>query len=64
MFRAFGHNNSSILNGGLPRWIAEGLDIEEGSNQGEVTPTQYPAPKLDELAIRSMFSDCQVLRSI
>lgn len=28
MFRAFGHDNSSVLDGGLPAWEAQGLPLE------------------------------------
>ncbi len=28
--QAFGHRNSSILNGGLPRWILEKREVEGG----------------------------------
>lgn len=28
-FRVFGHNSVSILNGGLPRWIAEGQPVSK-----------------------------------
>ena len=30
-FRAFGHQSISLLNGGLPRWIAEGQSISTGT---------------------------------
>lgn len=37
MFKIFGHENVFILNGGLPKWIAEGLDCqtEFSSNKSE-----------------------------
>ncbi|MDQ2102601.1 3-mercaptopyruvate sulfurtransferase [Azospirillum isscasi] len=30
MFRLFGHNRVAVLDGGLPKWIAEGLPLESG----------------------------------
>jgi len=30
MFQIMGHNDVAILNGGLPKWIAEDLEIEDG----------------------------------
>ncbi|RUS34570.1 Rhodanese-like domain-containing protein [Jimgerdemannia flammicorona] len=29
-FKAFGHNKVSVLNGGFPRWLAEGGEVESG----------------------------------
>jgi thiosulfate/3-mercaptopyruvate sulfurtransferase len=54
MFRAFGHTNSSVLNGGLLRWISEGYAVEN-SAPAEVQPTQYPTPALDASLLRGMF---------
>jgi thiosulfate/3-mercaptopyruvate sulfurtransferase len=36
MFRVFGHDNVAVLDGGLPKWLAEGHPIE----QGEAAPQQ------------------------
>lgn len=36
MFRAFGHQNVAVLDGGLPKWQREGLPVETG------TPTYEP----------------------
>lgn len=30
MFRAFGHQDVAVLDGGLPKWIAEGRPVEDG----------------------------------
>ncbi|KAH9835755.1 Rhodanese-like protein [Rhodofomes roseus] len=52
MFRAFGHHRSSILDGGLPAWIAHGCP----TNKGDPDPVQkvtYPVPKLDDRVVRS-----------
>ena len=43
MFRSFGHSKSSIVNGGLPRWVDEGLPIDtEAPTRAE--EVEYPAP--------------------
>lgn len=60
MFRAFGHLNSSVLDGGLPRWEAEGFPIE---NEKDAPPEEipeaqrkgtYPDPELDAAVVKSM----------
>ncbi|TFK57434.1 Rhodanese-like protein [Heliocybe sulcata] len=53
MFKAFGHEKSSVLDGGLPRWEAEGYPVETGPPLTTVKKTDYPEPSLDENAIRS-----------
>jgi len=52
MFKSFGHEKASILDGGLPRWESEGLPIEAGE-PGEVKPSKYPPPELNKDAVRS-----------
>jgi len=52
MFRSFGHHSSSIIDGGLPRWADEDLPLET-TKPTEPQPTHYPAPKLNEEAIKS-----------
>lgn len=54
-FRAFGHTNSSVLDGGLPRWAAEGLPIETGDSQkvDEPAKVSYPTPAYDSTVIKS-----------
>ncbi|KDQ63871.1 hypothetical protein JAAARDRAFT_120799 [Jaapia argillacea MUCL 33604] len=52
MFRAFGHEKSSILNGGLLRWEAEGLPIDSGPFTPSAKKATYPTPVLDETTIR------------
>lgn len=68
MFRSFGHQSSSIIDGGLPRWVDEDLPLET-IKPTEPRPTHYPAPKLNEEAIKStlylslfyfFFSDCDL----
>jgi len=56
MFKAFGHENASILNGGLPAWQSHGYPLEEGSRSTtNILPTEYPENEvtLDEGMIRS-----------
>lgn len=38
MFRVMGHEDVAVLDGGLPRWVAEGRAIESG-------PAQAPTPR-------------------
>ncbi|KAJ3552434.1 hypothetical protein NM688_g4151 [Phlebia brevispora] len=52
MFRAFGHDRSSILDGGLPAWEAHGGPVEAGE-PSEIPETNYPVPTLNEDVIRS-----------
>jgi len=53
MFRSFGHENSSIINGGLPQWVEDGLPTESGAATGDVQHGNYPPPKFNDQAIRS-----------
>jgi len=52
MFRAFGHHKSSILDGGLPRWEAEGFPVETRA-PSEVKKSNYPTPTLDKETVKS-----------
>ncbi|KAI9512669.1 Rhodanese-like domain-containing protein [Russula earlei] len=52
MFRSFGHEKSSVLDGGLPRWETEGLPTETGA-VSEIPRSTYPAPSLASENIRS-----------
>ncbi|PFH50741.1 hypothetical protein AMATHDRAFT_75429 [Amanita thiersii Skay4041] len=52
MFRSFGHENSSIIDGGLPLWRLEGLPTEEGP-LSHVEKSTYPTPTLNTKAIRN-----------
>ena len=38
MFRVFGHNSVSVLDGGLPQWKADGLPLEQGIVQPSAVP--------------------------
>ncbi|KAG6334929.1 hypothetical protein ID866_4171 [Astraeus odoratus] len=52
MFRAFGHVKSSILDGGLPRWEAEGFETEHVPPADSKKST-YPTPNFDRTVVRS-----------
>lgn len=58
--QAFSHTNSSVLDGGLPRWIDEGYPVETGSSNstqdksGTEKGTSYPVPSMNEAVIRCM----------
>ncbi|KAJ7492855.1 Rhodanese-like domain-containing protein [Mycena latifolia] len=54
MMNVFGHQNSAILDGGLPRWEAEGFPLETNEPQKEkLDNIQYAPPSLDSNAVRS-----------
>lgn len=55
MFRAFGHTNSSILDGGLPRWEAEGNNVDTAPPQSASVTADYPEPKLNEAVVKSLY---------
>lgn len=50
MFRAFGHKNVSVLNGGLTKWIAEGRPVESDKAAGVDSDYAY---KLDTALVNS-----------
>ena len=43
-FRAFGHDRVSVLDGGLPRWLAEGYPTESGPVQNAPVEGTVPLP--------------------
>jgi len=49
MFRAYGHEAVALLDGGLPRWRAEGRPLEAGTRA--VTPAPFEA-RLDRRQVR------------
>ncbi|KAJ7706430.1 Rhodanese-like domain-containing protein [Mycena rosella] len=54
MMGTFGHQNSAILDGGLPRWEDEGFSLETNEPQEEkLQNIQYNSPTLDVRAVRS-----------
>jgi thiosulfate/3-mercaptopyruvate sulfurtransferase len=50
-FRAFGHDKVSVLDGGLPKWRAEGRPVEAGAPAPQ--PTNYAA-RLDPALVRDL----------
>lgn len=52
MFRSFGHNNSSVLDGGLPGWEIEGLPTETGQAE-KIMKSTYPVPDFASEHVRS-----------
>ena len=51
MFRVFGHEQVSILAGGLPRWRAEGHPVESG--EPAIAPGAFTAEAHDDTLVRS-----------
>jgi len=49
MFRAFGHERVSVLDGGLPKWRAEGRAIEAGPSVAAPAPKPFVARFRPEL---------------
>ncbi|MBF0356612.1 MAG: 3-mercaptopyruvate sulfurtransferase [Alphaproteobacteria bacterium] len=41
MFRIFGHDKVSVLNGGLPKWLREGRSVEENAGPPATLPRQF-----------------------
>ncbi|MDQ2761957.1 MAG: 3-mercaptopyruvate sulfurtransferase [Pseudomonadota bacterium] len=46
-FRVMSHEHVAVLDGGLPKWLAEGLPVEKGWRQ--VTPGDFKATAVSEL---------------
>lgn len=44
--QAFGHENVSVLNGGLPKWIKDGYPTE--STEPKVEPATYQVPEINQ----------------
>ncbi|KAF8213310.1 Rhodanese-like domain-containing protein [Mycena galopus ATCC 62051] len=53
MFKSFGHQDAAILDGGLPRWEAEGLPLDKEPPIDQVENIKYPTPTLDSNVVRS-----------
>ncbi|KAI7853028.1 Rhodanese-like domain-containing protein [Circinella umbellata] len=49
-FKVFGHQNVSVLNGGLAKWIKEGRATETGAPK--ITHTHYTVPTLNKQLVR------------
>ncbi|KAF9121253.1 hypothetical protein BGW39_010669 [Mortierella sp. 14UC] len=60
MFKAFGHDRVSVLNGGLKAWKAAGYPVESGD--GKVQAKEYKVPKLDTDVIRYHDQILQLVR--
>ena len=58
MFRAFGHGRVAVLDGGLPKWRAEGRTLERGDVS--LPAARFTAREIAESAVRDLAS---VLRS-
>jgi len=52
MFKTFGHNQASILDGGLPRWEAEGNPLISGKPTTTMQMSNYSEPTLDGTNLR------------
>lgn len=50
MFRAMGHDDVRVLDGGLPKWIREGRKVEEGAAPAPV-PSPFRARRRPELVM-------------
>jgi thiosulfate/3-mercaptopyruvate sulfurtransferase len=50
-FRVFGHQKVSVLNGGLPKWIAEGRPVENGEPKS-ISPVKYSVTEVNEKLVR------------
>lgn len=53
---AFGHDNVSILDGGLPAWIDEGGDVEEGPVEVSWKEEKYDGGELNKGMVKSEWS--------
>lgn len=63
MFRAFGHEKSSVLDGGLPRWEAEGFPIE-AKPPVRARKSVYPTPVFDKGMIRCELTSCSLSSNV
>jgi thiosulfate/3-mercaptopyruvate sulfurtransferase len=46
MFKLYGHERVSILDGGLPKWLAEGGPVQSGPNDNNFKVKQDDHSKL------------------
>jgi len=53
MFKAFGHEKASVLNGGLLSFEAQGFPVEDGDYSQEIRSSDYPEPTLNALSLRT-----------
>ncbi|KAF9082311.1 hypothetical protein BGX29_003948 [Mortierella sp. GBA35] len=61
MFKAFGHEKVSVLDGGLKAWKAAGYPVESGD--AKVQAKEYKVPKLDADIIRYHDQILQLVRN-
>lgn len=55
---ALGHDKVSVLDGGLPRWIAEGGEVEVGG-VGDIAESEYESSKdIDKALVRCESKTC------
>jgi thiosulfate/3-mercaptopyruvate sulfurtransferase len=59
LFRAFGHDDAAVVDGGLARWQADDRELEAGHN--EPTPARFVADPREELWVDRSFVEA-VLR--
>ncbi|KLT40839.1 Rhodanese-like protein [Cutaneotrichosporon oleaginosum] len=52
-FKAFGHDKVSVLDGGLPAWIDEGGDVDEGPPEVDWKPVAYTSGALNKDMVKS-----------
>ncbi|CAG8647150.1 4436_t:CDS:2 [Acaulospora morrowiae] len=50
-FKVFGHKKISLLDGGLPKWLAENREIESGPI--DIKPKSYTVPTLNTKLVRN-----------
>lgn len=60
MFKAFGHSDISILDGGLSKWLAEGLPVST-DDPNSITPVNYSAIPREDL-VKNMNEVIEALR--
>jgi thiosulfate/3-mercaptopyruvate sulfurtransferase len=48
-FRFFGHNEVAVLDGGLPKWLNEGLPVEDGPRRAE---ERHFTPRINSFLLR------------
>jgi thiosulfate/3-mercaptopyruvate sulfurtransferase len=51
MFRVFGHDDVAVLNGGFPKWVAEGRPVESGTPSPK--PRHFTA-RMNHLLVRDL----------
>ncbi|KAJ2784410.1 hypothetical protein H4R18_001120 [Coemansia javaensis] len=50
-FHAMGHGRVSVLDGGLPAWVARGYNVESGEPQVALSTERYAAHPIDALVV-------------